>query len=1367
MGLAGNIRTFPFAEVVQTLHRINATGVLRLVAGEVSREVVVKNGQIIGVAFPLGQERQALLARLVMQGHLDAADAASMSAGSTASQVIAALIENSLVTDQEVNEAARLQAEEELYHIFTWPAADFSFTDANAPSEGERGTETYKKVDHHASSQLALNLNSVLMEAARRADEWTQVKGRLTDPAAVPGPVEGREAELKAAGAEFPAAAVVPLIDAIRSIDDIVAAAVVTRLDVYAELDSLATAGMITWLSRDDLIAHADWLAANHESSKAADLYRKALARDGRDAATGRKLAATLEQLGDAVEGAASWAQLAIAALEVGDAANARDLAERAVSLAPTDVRWRTLLAKVLASSGDAAGAVGEYIMLAAQHTEAGRWEDARANALTVLAIRAGELRAVRVLARIAIATASEPGADGTRPCPACGAKQDSDANVCSSCRVPLQLPCRACNALVSVHDAICTVCAADPHAEASTLLVSRQERGGVTQVAKSIAAAVAASAGDDSRTSVAVRQPGEGGGASSAVMAWREQLDGALAKAQAIEESGDWEGALVAWRVVAALQPDNQALTAHIREIEDHLHEAAIEAAIGRGHQGRRTRQYFKAVAAYRQALRLMGAKDPRAMPVGESLRKAEKARTRLTAMYGLAGVVLLAIGAFAANPYIKSHRFHGDLAVVRNEVAALSDVNRIATISTEIDGLTERAAEMRGAFGSSAKQDLDAVNGDFFVAQNLLASASLAAIRADLAARNVIRAQAQVESYTATFRPEFWTPAFEECRTRLTALKAELKLSDDATKIGPAKLEAAKKLEEDNRLAEALVAFRALSTNLNPAVAPVAVEAVGRLEPRSTAFTAAWNSAIAAVAVDLARAERLDQLLAEARLWGRETELKRLREDAAGRLATAEKDWKALDLQADPARLEAFIAAHPGAPQVEPAKTRLAALQNRLAHRDEAIASQRALLAASRWEQAWQAGQDLITGYAGLIDPSTIELPLVVQSVPSGAKVLRDGKALGTTPFTIRYQAGSAATCAIEAAGWQPGAVVLPAAAAAWQTTVVLTRIPAWTVALGKPASNLIVGPRGQLNVISREGLALVVAGQVRWQAPLAGDDLAAGDHPDRAATLLQDGTMAIALPVSGVALIGADGKAKGRIATTAEVRGRPLDYVNEVFGPQARLAIAADTLRTGSLGGETLTIPLPSPAISGPISFLKDLDRVLVVADVEGRLTAIEESTRKTLWRLDLQASDCNHLKALGGETVVAVLDGVRLSAWSVLPQPALLWTVRLPGSAVGEPVIDGNLVHIAAGSAVLTVASDGSQRAPQTLPSPAATGLASDGKLSAVGCSDGTLVVIRDGTITWTTPLGHRPAAVAICAGQVVAALDDGSILAFAP
>ena len=114
MGLAGNIRTFPFAEVVQTLNRINATGVLRLVAGEVSREVVVKNGQIIGVAFPLGQERQALLARLVMQGHLDAADAASMSAGSTASQVISALIDNNLVTDQEVNEAARLQAEEEL-----------------------------------------------------------------------------------------------------------------------------------------------------------------------------------------------------------------------------------------------------------------------------------------------------------------------------------------------------------------------------------------------------------------------------------------------------------------------------------------------------------------------------------------------------------------------------------------------------------------------------------------------------------------------------------------------------------------------------------------------------------------------------------------------------------------------------------------------------------------------------------------------------------------------------------------------------------------------------------------------------------------------------------------------------------------------------------------------------------------------------------------------------------------------------------------------------------------------------------------------------------------------------------------------------
>jgi hypothetical protein len=107
------------------------------------------------------------------------------------------------------------------------------------------------------------------------------------------------------------------------------------------------------------------------------------------------------------------------------------------------------------------------------------------------------------------------------------------------------------------------------------------------------------------------------------------------------------------------------------------------------------------------------------------------------------------------------------------------------------------------------------------------------------------------------------------------------------------------------------------------------------------------------------------------------------------------------------------------------------------------------------------------------------------------------------------------------------------------------------------------------------------------------------------------------------------------------------------------------------------------------------------------------------------------------------------------------------MRLPAAVVGEPAVAGAAILVAAGAAIVRADMNGTALPPITLPAVAATGVAAAGNLAAVGCSDGTLVVLRDGAIAWTSPLGHRPLAVTIAGGQVVAALDDGTLRAFIP
>ena len=1405
MGFAGNLRTLSLPEVVQTLARIQATGILRLAADEGHRDVVFNQGAIIGVEFKSGGERQALLQRMIMQNKLDATAAASISAAGSETQVVQSLIDQGLVTDDDVNEARQRQAEEELISLCTWEAADFVFHDAS-PEEPEAS----ELVDKFSSLGLTINSSSLLMEAARRIDEWSRLKERLPDGQMVLGVANGQDEGLAKASVEYPAVAVVPLVDAMRTIDDIVKDAVVTRLEVYQVLAELLEKKIVCQLSREDLIAHADYWKEQHNNQLAARLYRRALVLFPSDRETQIKLGACLEYIGDQDEAAQCYGQLARGCMDEGDPGRAAEFSRHAVSLRPQDPKLRQILARCHFMRGDQVAAGGELKEIVKIYLELGQLEDARGTCLKILEINKGDEYARRELARIFSRVENDQQSEDVVVCVQCATVNHREAQTCTSCKASLQLTCLSCGRVVAVSDRLCIFCGAHPHAGGSS---SRRpggspttsriiNRSGVRKAASGLAATVQAGAdqlsskeqsarGTGARTAVGsvgsgpdAAMAGEAApGSTSSAERWRVELDKHVGTARANEEAGNLEQALFAWREVSKLQPDNPQILAHIKELEHEVNQLAVEQHIDFGHRMSRTRHPWQASKSYRLALRLMSSDDPRVPPVSDALARTERDQRKIGMVYGGAVVVLLACGALAGRPYYQIHRFEKSAAEMHARIESLAGQPpdqagaEMTAVDEALGNLSADAERIRGTFGDQARREQGELRTQLFVARNQLSQRSLESIDKLIQARNVAEADRLLTQHQAEFGTDFEPQRVQSAKDHLADLKRQMRMQDDERKVAPQKLEVAKKQEEDNHLGSAIGGYRELANSSDGEVSAEAKASVARLEPREHVFLDEWKAASALGATDLARCDQALAGLAEgARLWGKEGDHLRLRQEAAARLKAAEQAYAALPGTASAVQLEAFVAAHAAAPQAAQAKVRLSALQSRMQGRDQALAVFKQQMDTRQYEQAWQTGRDLINGFGPLLQPGQIQLPLVIESVPAGAAVTIAGKAAGRTPLVIHWQpayAGQEADAGeivISLAGWKPATMSIRDAGQEWRRAASLSRQSLWQLALGKSIGAAYLMHDGAVLMLAGDTLASVdLNGRVRWRHGMGSDDVESGrTRLPYAPAEFPDGRMAFGLPNKDVAIIDAQGNAMGTMATQGEVRGRPLVYTNDVFGADTRMALGAEGLFTGAVGAIPTRISLNAAVIAGPLALEKDLDKVLIVGTVKGHLLGILEQSKKVVWDIDLQASDISQLLPVSENLIVTVLDGSKIVAIQVRPElAAVSWSQQLKAPAVGEPAITATGIVVAAGTSVFRFGRDGTTATPWSLPTPAASPAAALGDLVAVGTQGGTLHVFKGDQQLWATPCGQSVTAVAIAKDRIIAGLADGSVLAFTP
>ena len=162
MSIAGNLNTMPLAELLQWLSQSSKTGALVINNGHVEKKVFFKNGRVFSSASTDPKEylghflvSHGLISEFELSKAIEMQESNSMLLGKI-------LVTIGAVSEPDLARLLRLKAEESIYDTFSWEEAEFRFFDGELPAS--------------ELIPLDLDVTAIVLEGARRADEWVRIQ---------------------------------------------------------------------------------------------------------------------------------------------------------------------------------------------------------------------------------------------------------------------------------------------------------------------------------------------------------------------------------------------------------------------------------------------------------------------------------------------------------------------------------------------------------------------------------------------------------------------------------------------------------------------------------------------------------------------------------------------------------------------------------------------------------------------------------------------------------------------------------------------------------------------------------------------------------------------------------------------------------------------------------------------------------------------------------------------------------------------------------------------------------------------------------------------------------------------------------------
>lgn len=232
MAIKGSLREASLPDVVQLLFLGRRTGCLSVASEHNFGSIWFDEGWIVFAGMVARNDR--IGERLVAAGKITGVqleEAVAVQAAMPGRRLGEMLVHLGLVTAAELALELRRQVEETIYTLFSWTTGTFSF---------EVGART-----DNSDNMLRLNPEGLLLEGARRVDEWSVIAKKITSVDAVyalEGQPERGDGEAELVESER---RVLPLINGVNTVRDIVDGTGLSEFEVCRVLFGLLSAGKL------------------------------------------------------------------------------------------------------------------------------------------------------------------------------------------------------------------------------------------------------------------------------------------------------------------------------------------------------------------------------------------------------------------------------------------------------------------------------------------------------------------------------------------------------------------------------------------------------------------------------------------------------------------------------------------------------------------------------------------------------------------------------------------------------------------------------------------------------------------------------------------------------------------------------------------------------------------------------------------------------------------------------------------------------------------------------------------------------------------------------------------------------------------
>ena len=274
------------------------------------------------------------------------------------------------ISHEDTSGAVRAYVLEEIYDLFMLQRGNFQFEEGDAPDDIFDGDVK--------EANLRMEVNEVILEAARRVDEWNRVNRVIASPREVYVLRRERVENIEELSSQDQRT-VAALLDGRRDVATIVEQAGLGRLGGYRALAEMLRNNLARQVSTGDLLELADEFTKGSAHDNAISTYRRVLEIEQNHSTARLRLADVLEAAGMSQAAATEHKLLATRLREKGDLKGALSVFERAIHLVPKDLDCRErCLAMVIDEMEDHATAARIGTELAGAYADIGLGEKSR-----------------------------------------------------------------------------------------------------------------------------------------------------------------------------------------------------------------------------------------------------------------------------------------------------------------------------------------------------------------------------------------------------------------------------------------------------------------------------------------------------------------------------------------------------------------------------------------------------------------------------------------------------------------------------------------------------------------------------------------------------------------------------------------------------------------------------------------------------------------------------------------------------------------------------------------------------------------------------------------------------------------------------